>query len=269
MTKMKLIYGRFIILHYNSKTLGKEKQTLRMENTTITTKAEDSNYCYVWTLNPLHGKCDLTLTITTKLENSVCISYNGRMLASETEATKIKIMQIDPLSNCFGKQLQILSGHTDIITSINFSHNNCYLISGSVDKSTVIWGIDSNDKESYGKIIARLTGHNGFIIDACFSPDSKLVVTAGLVKQKTHSIYGAVIWHLDHKNTKYKPIKILAQPYRIKTLRFSEDGKMLAILYMENISIIWNVDLTSLEFGNKIAKLSSRNNDWIHKNKIK
>jgi len=190
-------------------------------------------------------------------------------MATGTDVTKIKLALIDPTLSSFGKTLLTLSGHTGIITAINFSYNDGLLVTGSRDNSAIIWGIDNTNKETYGKMIARLVGHTGFITDVCFSPDTSFVVTAGLVNHQPSSEWGAIIWKLDYKHGDYKAIKKLIHYNQVKAIKFSTDGKLLSTLCKDNKGFIWDFDLNSENFGNLIVKLIKGNNDWIRKYSIK
>jgi len=195
----------------------------------------------------------------------VAISNDGRRVASATDENDIDLSQIDPTLNGFGKTLLTLKGHTGVITSINFSQDDSLLVTGSLDNSVIIWGVDSNFKDKYGKMLVKLLGHNGFIRDACFSPDMNFVVTASIIKHLSSFAYGAIIWSFNNKLGKYKAIKKLVHPSEILSLRFSLDGKMLAAFCKPNYGYIWNTDIQSDNFGNKIVKLANVKTDWIKK----
>lgn len=186
-------------------------------------------------------------------------------MATGTDVTKLKIALIDPTLSCFGKTLLTLAGHDGYITAISFSFNDALLITGSLDNSAIIWGMDSNHKETYGKVLARLYGHTGHVSDACFSPDCELVVTSGLINFKPRSVYGVIIWKLDKITGTYTPRKKLVHFLQVRAVRFSNDGKMLATLCSDNISFIYNSDLASEDFGMQIAKMTKGNNSWIQK----
>jgi len=186
-------------------------------------------------------------------------------MATGTDVTKVKLALIDPTLSCFGKTLLTLSGHDGYITAISFSNNDSLLITGSLDNSAIIWGMDINHRDTYGKVLARLYGHIGHIADACFSPDCNLIVTTGLINFKPDALYGVIIWRLDSTNGEYTPIKKLVHYLQVRSIRFSSDGKLLSTLCSDNIAFIFNSDINSEDFGRKIVKLTKGDNSWIQK----
>ncbi|KAL7792822.1 hypothetical protein V8C43DRAFT_322159 [Trichoderma afarasin] len=71
--------------------------------------------------------------------------------------------------------MAILSGHTDEICGLSFSHDGLYLASSSRDRTARIWTgpWEGNDK----KPLLTLTEHSGTVFDLSFSPSQKLLAT--------------------------------------------------------------------------------------------
>ena len=65
-----------------------------------------------------------------------------------------------------GKVLDLLTGHTERVSSVAFSPTGNMLASGSYDDTIRIW--DPHTR----KLKARLTGHTGAIYSVAFSPDT-------------------------------------------------------------------------------------------------
>ncbi len=63
------------------------------------------------------------------------------------------------------------NGHTDEVNSLSYALNNKYLLSGSSDKTAIIWDVLT------GKAIRKLEGHNWKVTTVAFSLDSKYAVT--------------------------------------------------------------------------------------------
>ena len=58
-----------------------------------------------------------------------------------------------------------MSGHKGTIFCIQFSSNNCYILSGSADNTIKIWDIER------GKLLQTLSGHKHYVRTVCFSND--------------------------------------------------------------------------------------------------
>jgi WD40 repeat protein len=67
-----------------------------------------------------------------------------------------------------------LRGHSDLVRSLQFSHDGRLLASGSADHSAVLWDLAT------GGVVHRLTGHAGAVLGLAFSPDDGTLYTGGL-----------------------------------------------------------------------------------------
>ncbi|MBL7128352.1 MAG: caspase family protein [Ignavibacteria bacterium] len=65
----------------------------------------------------------------------------------------------------------VQTGHTSKVTSVCFSPDGNYILSGSSDKTVKLWDI------SNGKEIRNFTGHTRSVNSVCFSPDGKFVLS--------------------------------------------------------------------------------------------
>jgi WD40 repeat protein len=70
-----------------------------------------------------------------------------------------------------GKEIAVLRGHEDFVTSAHFSPDGKWIVTASYDGTARVW-------EAAGKEVATLRGHEGPIYDAQFSPDGQWIVTA-------------------------------------------------------------------------------------------
>ena len=71
-----------------------------------------------------------------------------------------------------GKQLLQLSGHTRVVRCLAFNADGTRLVTGSLDKTIVVW-----DLLSGVEFVFR--GHEASIQDVAFSPDGQRVASAG------------------------------------------------------------------------------------------
>ncbi|MGO9172794.1 MAG: caspase family protein [Rhodomicrobium sp.] len=70
-----------------------------------------------------------------------------------------------------GKLVALLKGHTNVVDGLAFSPNSLYLISGSADKTAIIWDVAAR------KAVRRLEGHRDTIYAVGFSPDGARAIT--------------------------------------------------------------------------------------------
>ena len=71
-------------------------------------------------------------------------------------------------------QRRRLGGHTDIVRSLEFSHDSRLLASGSAHQTAVVWDVAT------GREVLDLTGHDGAVSALAFSPDDGTLYTGGL-----------------------------------------------------------------------------------------
>lgn len=161
--------------------------------------ASDDKLIRVWDLET--GKTVRTLRgqIGAGYEGMIyamALSPDGRWLATggviastdkETDKEKATIRLYDFTS---GKLVALLNGHTGTIISLAFSPDNRYLVSGSGDKTAIIWNLESKASAlggSKSKILdPKLLGHTDGIQAVAFTPDSQRVVTTGSYDYSLH-----------------------------------------------------------------------------------
>ena len=70
-----------------------------------------------------------------------------------------------------GTQIQVLTGHTNWVSSVAFSPDGKLLASGSYDNTIRLWNVET------GEPIQVLAGHTTGVISVAFSPDGKLLAS--------------------------------------------------------------------------------------------
>ncbi|NJO63426.1 MAG: hypothetical protein HC836_36005 [Richelia sp. RM2_1_2] len=98
--------------------------------------------------------------------------------------------------------------HQDNITTVNWSHDGKYLITGSMDKTARIWNLS-------GKLIAELKEEPDGVYTAKFSPDGKHILT-------TSSSNIVKIWDFSGKQ-----VATLKHQEQVNIANFSPDGKRI------------------------------------------
>ena len=67
----------------------------------------------------------------------------------------------------------MLRDHSNYVTRVEFSPDSRYVLTGSWDQTARLWEAET------GKPVALMRGHTALIHDARFSPDGRLIATAG------------------------------------------------------------------------------------------
>ena len=73
-----------------------------------------------------------------------------------------------------GESVALLEGHTNVVNALAFSADSAWLVSGSADKTAIIWNLATRQKHR------TLRGHTNAIYAVGFTPDNKRVVTGSL-----------------------------------------------------------------------------------------
>ena len=107
---------------------------------------------------------------SSRLGNSPCfaLSPDGTLFAASFDTNTVLVWRVSD-----GLLVQRLhdQGHTDRILSVAFSPNSRHLVSGSEDKTAIVWNTKS------GRALQRLEGHRDRVRTVAYSPDSSRIAT--------------------------------------------------------------------------------------------
>ncbi len=106
------------------------------------------------------------------------------------------------------REVKQFATHQDNITTVNWSHDGKFLITGSTDKTARIWNLS-------GKLITELKGHKDGVYKAEFSPDGRHIITASYGKNVR-------IWDFSGKQ-----VAIIKHQEWVNSASFSPDGKRI------------------------------------------
>ena len=87
-----------------------------------------------------------------------------------------------------GRELDLLTGHTDRVESVSFSPDGMTLASGSSDDTIRLWDV------STGELLKTLTGQKGDVMSVSFSPDGKMLASGDY--HKTVRLWDAITGEL-------------------------------------------------------------------------
>ena len=146
-----------------------------------------------------------------------------------------------------GKELTLLTGHTERVTAIDFPTDGRFLASGSFDRTVRLWDIDT------GKQTAVFAGHRGGIAAIAVSPDGKSVVSGGSW-DSTLILWDTETGEQIKRHTRYtdnliRRFKIwldksrtVPDPNAIEALAFSPDGKTFVSGHRDSTLRLWNAE---------------------------
>ena len=95
----------------------------------------------------------------------------GGYLVNFTGANHARIGSIRILNFADGHLVELLQGHTNVVTALAFSQDSQLLASGSSDKTVRIWNLQNQEQ----KLVFSLKGHTKTVTTLAFLPDGTLV----------------------------------------------------------------------------------------------
>ena len=191
----------------------------------------------------------------------------ARKLASAGKDGMVRLWDSDR-----GKELYKLAGHEGDVLSLSFSRDGKQLVSGGADKTLRIWAVESGKalgqfthsmpvravaaapggqyyaaaqgnhlaawKRPSEVAVRTLTGHGGFVHAVRFSPDGKMIASAG--QDKSIRTWSAV--------DGAARLTINAHASTVYALAFSPDGQQLCSGSFDKTIKLWNA-VNGIEVG--------------------
>ncbi|MES2217087.1 MAG: NACHT domain-containing protein [Pseudomonadota bacterium] len=185
------------------------------------------------TTPPLSRIANNTLSANENNDISTFANINNIICSSthyDENVTLLAIGTSDHIARIWDQRnkkcLRELIGHTDKITSLQFSPSGKLIATGSIDHTIRIWQVLT------GELIYLLQGHQEAISHIQFSPDGSLLASGS--KDKT-----VRLWQL----ATGAPVGIIQNSLgNVNCLQFSSCGKLLASGGEDKIVRIWNIE---------------------------
>ncbi|MEC4814820.1 MAG: AAA-like domain-containing protein [Scytonema sp. PMC 1069.18] len=128
-----------------------------------------------------------------------------------------------------------LSGHSNVITGLDFSPDGQTIASGSWDKTIKLWKRDGTE-------LNTLKGHNASVYKVKFSPDGQMLASSSADKT-------VKLWQRDRKNGKFHVLTTLkGHSAEVWGVAFSPDGQMLASSSADKTIKLWQRDRRDRQF---------------------
>ena len=105
------------------------------------------------------GTCSRTVTLDGEPQ---VLSYSNNTIAVGLSLKSDNIIFLDATT---GSPAAVLSSHTDQVTSLVFSLNERFLVSGSNDKTVKLWDVQT------GGVVKTFQGHTNYVISVSISAD--------------------------------------------------------------------------------------------------
>ncbi|MBA3954497.1 WD40 repeat domain-containing protein [Candidatus Dependentiae bacterium] len=117
-----------------------------------------------------------------------------------------------------------LIGHTEGVTSVAFSPDGKYALTGSADNTARLWNVNTLKPQ-------ELRGHTGWVTSVAFSPDGKHALTGSF----DHTVR---LWNVNTLH--YQELK--GHTGKVTSVAFSPDGKYALTGAHDTTARLWNVN---------------------------
>ena len=166
----------------------------------------------------------LIKTVNTDLKWATCIAYSPDNVTFGCGTSEGNVWLVDVDTGEHNETTVI--GHTDRVSSVDFSRDGSVLASGSSDKTICLWDVSTGDLRK------TLSGHIDRVQQVAFSPAGFILASA--------SDDGTIrLWDIDTGDV-IKTLDVSAD--RVRHIAFSPTGLMLASTGDDGTIQLWNIN---------------------------
>ncbi|MDT4898792.1 MAG: hypothetical protein QOH25_3869 [Acidobacteriota bacterium] len=148
--------------------------------------------------------------------------------AREADAQKVETQKaldtINDLDRALPYFKSVMRGHTASVLSVDFSYDQKYIVTASMDRTARVWDVET------GKLLSEMQGHSAGLRSAVFSPDGKLVATAS--DDRTARLWDAATGQSLHT--------LQGHTGEVTSVRFSPDGNQVVTTSNDRTARVWD-----------------------------
>ncbi len=174
----------------------------------------------IWDVSKVDAPRSIAVKRKANQPAPLALSPDGHLLLLPVADSAVAVFDADA-----GKELALLHGHQDIVTSIAISPDGRTAMTGSRDKTARLWDIvDPGSPRN----LSVLQSHSDAVNAVAFSPDGRWVATAGGNSdyEAGHDDFAIRLWKVALPAA---PIRLLTgHTRRIRAIAFNADGLLLA-----------------------------------------
>ena len=150
-------------------------------------------------------------------------------MSEEQNTQEVEIESEDKETEHFTPRATFV-GHTTAVTSIEVDQEHQILVSGSRDKSALVWQLPRT-QEAWAKQFTRLVGHNHFVSGVSLSRDASHLLTSSWDTTLR-------LWDLSTRTTKKL---FLGHTKDVLDVKFSPCNRRIISVSRDNTIKIWNI----------------------------
>ncbi|BAZ37356.1 WD-40 repeat-containing protein [Calothrix sp. NIES-4101] len=170
-------------------------------------------------------KVVLTLSLDDTVPHTLELSQDGQVLVAGSYR-KIKVWRVacdDTTTRIKTEMLYSFTAHSHVVTSLRFSPDGKFVVSGSMDKTIKIWDWET------GNLIKTLKGHRDGVLAVNISPDGKIIASGSVDKT-------IKLWDVD---TGESLATFTGHSRAVTAVTFTVSGEMLVSASLDKTIKIW------------------------------